>query len=152
MINPLIYLMGPISGVNLNGALAWREYAQRLLSPEIRVLDPMRGKKNILPDTDEKLGFDYTATPSELVTPAGIVNRDLMDIKRCDLVLANFLDASEISIGSCVEVGIAIAYNKPLVLTMEAKNIHRHPFITYKAMFLVEELSQAIDLVKITFG
>src|SRR5687768_11674370 len=97
-----VYLCGPVTGMTLESASDWRKYVRGNLDDRIIVLDPMR-------DT-----VDLAETPVGVVADAvqlarlwhgkSITARDRMDVGSCDVVLANFLGAQQISIGSVGEI------------------------------------------------
>jgi len=75
-----------------------------------------------------------------------------MDILRCDLVVANFIGAKRVSIGSVGEIFWADAYRKPILLIMEddaAENPHFHLFILELASWRFASLAEAARKVNI---
>ncbi len=137
-----VYLAGPIKGLTLYGAVEWRDAFARQL-PHVWCLSPLRGKQR-LEDVGVITGC-YEANP--LTSARGVTCRDFWDVRRCDLVVANLLDAQSVSIGTVLELGAAHALNKPIVLIMEPDNLHEHPMLQEIAGFVVSSLEDAIDLV-----
>ena len=70
----VIYLSGPIMDEHEGAARAWREEAKRLLSPEFRLLDPMRRK----------------FIDRQVDSANEIVEFDLQDVRDADIILVNY--------------------------------------------------------------
>ena len=138
----LVYLAGPIRGLTYDQSCDWREYTIKKLPEYVKALSPMRGKE-FLKDVGKITG----AYANPLSTESGITCRDRFDVKRSDVVLMNLLGATQISIGSMIEVGWADAYRKPLIIAMEKDNIHSHPIVNGVAGFVVPNLDEAISVV-----
>ena len=141
MSKPLVYLCGPITGLNYKGAKDWRDYAGTWFKEfDIDVLSPMRGKEYLA--HIEKFSPDGEGQ-TVMSTPPAIVKRDTFDVtKRADLILANLLGAKITSIGSVFEFGLAYGNNVPIIAAMEThddevpenNNIHDHAFIRQTAL------------------
>jgi hypothetical protein len=59
-----VYLCGPIEGITLEEATAWRDKAsKRLEGMGAKVYDPMKGKHNIVPSPAKRSGIP-TTTPT----------------------------------------------------------------------------------------
>jgi nucleoside 2-deoxyribosyltransferase len=142
MTKPMIYLAGPMSGLPAHHANGWRKVVAEQLSDITRCLNPTRGLPfaGILPKVDDA---------SPLSMAPGVVGRDRWDIERSDLVLANFLGAKVPSVGTIFELGWADAYRVPVVLVMEDEgNPHDHPMVTHTAAFRVNNIPDAIQVVR----
>lgn len=140
-----LYLIGPITDCSYKGSTDWRKYVAEKLPPQIRVLSPMRGKTDLRKEKEIK--SDYKDNP--ISCAKGITCRDRYDTKRADAVLANFLGAKKVSIGSVLEFGWADNGVKPIIMVMEKKgNPHDHPMLREVAGFIVDNLDEAIELVK----
>lgn len=144
-----IYLGGPIAGSGYSAASDWRvRVAEHLggTSPHIRVLDPMRGKHE-LKDVDRiEAGQGGVA-----YGPRTTVGRDLWDVNQCDAVLINLSNATEVSIGSMVELGYACAHGKFVVVVLPSNpesDPHNHPFVTETATAVVRDLTEGIRLLE----
>jgi len=143
MKNYLVYLAGPISGINLEGGSGWREYVIENLYDQIQGLSPLRNKEYLKNEGD--LDGSYEEWP--LSNQRGIYSRDRFDCHRADIVLVNFLGAKSVSIGSCMEVAWAAQNNTPVILIMEPGNVHEHPMILEASPFVVQDIDSAIDLI-----
>ncbi len=143
MKNYLVYLAGPISGINYKQSTDWRQYVIENLHPSIQGLSPLRQKEYLKNMGD--LDGSYEEWP--LSTQRGIYARDRFDCHRADVVLVNFLGSEIVSIGTCMEIAWAAQNNTPVVLIMEHDNIHEHPMIMEASPFIVRSLDEAIGLV-----
>ena len=127
-----VYLSGPISGLNYEDGMAWREYARHALAPDIIAYSPLRGHEQLA--LAGIIRDSYEDFP--LLGAQGLTARDRFDCAACDLLLVNLLGATEVSIGTCLELGWADAFRKPIVLVMEPSgNCHNHPLVRGVAAF-----------------
>ena len=120
-----VYLAGPIAGCTYRQATEWRlEASQRLAHLGIESLDPMRGKEKLadayghdrepIPSLD---GYDaYSGLLSKLMSPEQIVQRDLADVLRSDVVIVDFSHGpqNQYSIGTISEIAYARGLGKPI--------------------------------------
>ncbi len=139
----LVYLAGPISDIAKVEGTSWRKHFSGLLKPDIRCLSPTRDEVDST--------ADYPFTMQKLHHGKSSVARDRMDVMRCDLVVANFVGARRISIGSVGEIFWADAYRKPVVLIIEEdkKNPHFHLFILELAAWRFPSLAEAAKKVNL---
>lgn len=151
-----VYLAGPITGLDYEGASDWRDWAFCRLADfsqdydePIECYSPMRGKPRL-----KEIG-EISGTGEEyrhmgaFYTPKGIVTRDKYDCTHADIVLMNLLGAKEISKGTLVEVGWADALNIPIVLVMEPEgNVHEHVFLDVIPGFRAATLAEGVEIVK----
>ena len=146
--NFLVYLCGPITGCDINGHTAWRKYVAEQLKERsdgrIECLSPMRHPEiNIYRKTyriDE-------SDPIVLNCQRQIHYRDRLDVKRSDLVFANFLGATEnVSIGSIGELFWADAWDIPSIFTIEDHgNCHDHVMTRESNPLRFNDIDAAID-------
>lgn len=146
----LVYLAGPISGMEFKDTINWRQYVMDKFHPDIKGLSPLRKKEYL--NTEGILTGTYDDWP--LSTQKGIYARDKFDCHRADLLFVNFLDCGTddngkraVSIGTCMEIAWAAHNDTPIVLVMEDGNVHDHPMIREACPFIVDNLDEAIDLV-----
>lgn len=159
-----IYLAGPIAG--LSYALArhgWREdfYEKWAAGAHSLVADlysPMRGKdflfgvKNIGHSPGQ-----YDEHP--MGTDAGIVTRDMNDVRLCDLMVVHLLGAKEVSRGTMVEYGWASAFGKPIITIIEKDgkvlsegfgyervNPHWYCMVRQLSGYIVHDLDTAVEI------
>lgn len=139
-----IYLGGPIGGLSTEEARAWRFRVRKEFAWHgIKCYDPC--------DDD-----------SELHPKRHIVNRDKFFIKKSDLILMNMtfyhpqedplVQAAIPCIGSLCEIGMAYAYDKPVVLILPVVKKYRdmlnHSFINEICVWQCENLEDGIKYVK----
>ena len=143
---PRVYLSGPISGLTYKVSQDWREYAARILAPAIACYSPLRAQGHL--DGEGELRGPYSGHP--LTTSQALTARDRYDCQTCDLLLVNLVDASEVSIGTCIELGWADAFRKPIVLVMEqnGSNVHDHPLVRGVCAFQVATLEDGLNVTR----
>ena len=137
-----IYLAGPITGQDYNGATDWRERLTTYFKKKgIICYSPMRGKAYLEKETDIKDSYDE----HRLSTLDWITTRDRDDVKNSGLVIFNFLGVDEKSIGSCIEIGWADAYRIPMIVIMEENCVHWHGMIRHLGL-IVDNIEDAMFL------
>ncbi|WP_316207369.1 nucleoside 2-deoxyribosyltransferase [Bradyrhizobium sp. SZCCHNR3118] len=146
-----VYLGGPISGLNYEGATDWREHAKAYLGEfGIKALSPLREQghlKSVGIFTDSAKETARFKSPMSM--PKGLTTRDRWDAMRCDVFLVNLLGAKKVSIGTVLEFGWANAMSRPIVLAMEEEgNIHEHAMLNEITGFRVPTLDEALDVTR----
>jgi len=149
---PRVYLAGPITGLNYQGATDWREHVIEELLPGIIGVSPMRGKAylrdyGVIGGTSDEA---YTKI-SVLAHPKGVICRDRWDVTTCDAVLMNLLGAERVSIGTMIEAGWADAARKPVIVVREPTNVHAHMMLDEIAGYTVETIEEAVHILRILF-
>ena len=143
----IAYLAGPITGCSFDECVDWREKACAILPEEIEGMSPMRGKSYLSGSESIDASYEDIA----MSCARGIMTRDFNDCHRCDILIANFLGAEKVSIGTVMEVAWACANKTPIIAIMEREgNPHDHPMMTEAFGFRVENLEQAVDLAIVT--
>lgn len=146
-----VYLCGPITGLSYDDARnTWRKTVGGLLLPHIHALSPMRAKEFLSKEqclNGVRTGYDEYDNPT--ACPRGIVTRDNNDLRNADAVIACFLGAEKVSVGSVWELGNAYVRMKPVVLVMEkdGTNPHHHAFVTETAGYWVDNVEEAAEIV-----
>ncbi|MFA6082581.1 MAG: nucleoside 2-deoxyribosyltransferase [Patescibacteria group bacterium] len=144
MCDKYVYLAGPIAGQTYDQSNDWRiNTGDRLRELGMVPLSPMRGKdpQAFVP------GFDRESTP--LTSARGIKARDKYDVHRSSAVLANFLGATDKSIGTACEFSWADDAGVPVIAVMEPSgNPNDHPFIRETAFCVVTTLGEAIEVLR----
>lgn len=178
----IVYLAGPITGLTYKGCTDWRDVAKESLEWEDRpnsfnetllggfigsrreptgilALSPMRMKKWLDDDRPiPPMASDYD--------DQFVVERDLYDIRRSDVLLMNLLGAERVSIGSMQEMGYAKAKDKFVVTLIEPEgqieapvhagptassgihNPHHHLFTYQNSSVVMHDLDDAIEVIK----
>lgn len=149
-----VYLAGPISGLTYaEAAGTWRDYVADALDASgggVTCLSPLRGKEYL--SGSGKLEKQYL-TGNQLSTAQGIVRRDFNDVKTCDAVFANLMGATRASLGTCWELGVAYALQKPVVLCIDKDSVHDHIFLTQTATYTFQhDLDEALDALLYLLG
>ncbi|KKL18606.1 hypothetical protein LCGC14_2473800, partial [marine sediment metagenome] len=138
MSMPKVYLAGPIAGCSWDEAMDWRKYARtpsgcEVVSP-LRCEGYLQGSKKLPNDTDEPMSTGHAITV-----------RSHWDSVKADVVLANFIDAKSVSIGSCFELAWAWEARIPCVIVLD--ELHDHPFVRESAYAVLNCVDTAIDSV-----
>lgn len=117
-----MYLCGSITADP--STLRWRDDAVLALTDHgIAVRCPMRGKS--LKDVRNN-GLNTTNTLLE----GRFVDRDLYDVRHSDCLLVNWHhDPGRQSIGTWVEIGIAVERGIPVIIVDTTDTVSHHPFI-----------------------
>lgn len=122
-----IYLAGPINHCDDAQASGWRQQAAQALH-DFEVLDPMRR--------------DYRGR--EQAHYREIVHSDLIDVRGCDLVLANCWRPS---VGTAMEIVYAtLADVRVYVVVPDLRTAH--PWLAFHATRLFDSLSEALNAVR----
>ncbi len=153
-MNKSLYLCGPITGCNFGEAkFGWRGAVHEALTPlGIDCLSPMRSKEPEHYDTDN--GDIMPAHGSDLhvlSTAKGLTECDRFDTFRSDILFCNVVGAKRISVGSMIELGWADAKDIPIILCMEAGNVHEHGMVEHLASWHVLSVKEGIQLVQDLF-
>ncbi len=142
----IVYLSGPITGCSENQAAHWRMHVRVRLGPGLVTIDPMRDAVDFSILSEHHM--DDAARLRSLLHGREILERNRFDIARCDVLLANFLGAQRISIGSVGELFWADAFRKPVIVVREAHhNLHDHGLINAIAFLTFDKLDSAIEKI-----
>ena len=146
-----VYLAGPITGHTYKEASRWRNYATfKLLQTGFAVRDPMRSESALKAALHhEEAITDVNALP----VVGDPFERDVYDIKRADIVLANLLPAEAVgvqSVGTLMELGMAYAWGKFIVVVTGRPAVDQHPFIRGVASVVVPSIDAAVEVLSKT--
>lgn len=143
----IVYAAGPITGLSFKEVSGWRENLARDLSVSgVTVLSPLRDKTRML--VDELLIAD-SYVEDALSSQRGIYGRDRLDVMRSDLVFANLLGASRVSIGTVMEIAWADSKRTPVVLLMEKTgNPHDHAMLREACYWRTDDFNEAVFLTR----
>ena len=129
-----IYLSGPIMDEFHGAARAWREEAKKLLSPDFRVLDPMRRQ----------------FVDRQVDSANEIVEFDLQDVRDADIILVNY---NKPSIGTSMEVFyVAYCKGKFVVAFSPFSFENCSPWIVKFSTKILPSLEDACSYIKNNFG
>ena len=129
-----IYLSGPMNNHPKEKQLYWRDvFHEACKSVGINTLSPMRSK-NLLP-------------PELYETNDSIMERDLYDVRQCDILVVNLLESTHVSMGTMIEMGVAWGLRKPIITIREPHNIHNSQMIPKMSAFEVKTLEDAFKVV-----
>lgn len=145
-----VYLAGPISGLSFAGASDWRRHVRdELAKSGIDAFSPMRWKDYLAGfDVLSGHGREYSHL-SPLSSPRGVITRDRFDATRCDVLLVNLLGATQVSIGTVMEIAWADLSRIPIVCAMEKEgNPHEHMMVAEAIGFRVDTLDAAIHCIR----
>ena len=137
-----IYLARPITGCSFDEVSSYYEETRDILRE--MGYDPiiaMCGKSYF---KDEQ-NFKAEGYKQPLSTDHAIFQRDKWMTHQCDVLLANLIGATKVSIGTCFEISWANYLGKHIVLVMEENNIHQHAFVKEAATVIYNNFQDALD-------
>lgn len=148
----LVYLAGPIRGLTYGECTEWRDYAKDKLTELGHVtISPMRGKEYLKKygklTGGENNDGSYNKFP--MSSQKGLFGRDIFDVAKCDVVLANFEGATQLSIGTCMEIQRGFDLGKYVLTVLEPGSLHDHAFIHQASSLVVEKLDVALDVIAV---
>ena len=108
------YLAGPITGLTYKEATLWRNFAEAHLG---NTLNPMRNVDNVW--GDKLIGSTDDDNPKTFYV------RDLHDVKKADIILANFTTVSKsgASSGTVFEVGYSKGRGHTIITAGPISNV-----------------------------
>jgi nucleoside 2-deoxyribosyltransferase len=136
-----IYIAHPITGLSGEEALDYFSDLKARLSGHYYVLSPMTGKEYLITEKQCQAQGYQNATSND----HAIFQRDTWMVSQADIVLVDFSEATNVSIGCCIELGLAAFLGKHTVVVMDQANIHRHSFIMDAADIIFETLEEAYN-------
>lgn len=137
-----LYLAGPMTGLTLEESAEWRIAAADRLEPLYECFSPLRGKSYLKGQTHKSDG------PERAGGDKGIFRRDRWDVRTSDVVLANFVGSTSISIGTLFEIAWANALEKFVIVVMEPTNLHQHAFVRQAASIVVSNMDEAVAFLE----
>ena len=125
-----IYFAGPISGESGDRVFAYYDQVKERFKGRAVVLTPMIGKG--------QLRFEQNYAPQGYTCPTAtdhaIAERDKwMTSKMADVVFANLMDTSRVSIGTIAELAWASGAGVHTIVAMAAGDVHEHAFVVEMA-------------------
>ena len=144
-MNRFVYLAGPILGMTEGEANNWRRVVATRLKPHGIIgvsplrCEPIHGPTYEPGYPDERFG-----------TARAILNKNLFDVKTCDMVLAYIpkpVVGKHHSWGTMQELAWARALDKAAILVSDDPEIRDHPVINASAGWVLDNLSDAEDVL-----
>jgi len=146
MKDKIVYLGGPITGKSWEEASAWRYHVRDLLKiHNINSRSPLRGKEYL--SKEKKIMDHYLDHVTS--TAKAIFTRDRWDVINSDIVLMNFLEATQVSIGSVMEMVWAHENDIPIIVITDKNDIHKHGMLDEMVYAKIESIDEAVDIILI---
>jgi nucleoside 2-deoxyribosyltransferase len=141
-----IYCCAPISGRTYDEVIIYYEEIRRdLIAFGLHPLIPMVRRDH---DNDPNVPAHGQLHPAS--SDKSITNRDRWMVKSSDIVYANLIGATRVSIGTCMELAWAYDRGKHVIIAMEDDNLHRHAFVNTAADAIfashLEAMAYILDL------
>ena len=140
-----LYCVHPISGLSYEQVYQYYQYiVGKMQTFGYDVLHPMTAKSYL--QNVEKfhtVGYDNPAS-----TNHAIVARDRWMVMQADVIYANLMSATTVSIGSCMELAWAHDHGKHTVVAMGKDNPHKHAFVLEAADIIYESPEGAEEYLK----
>lgn len=119
----IVYLCGPINGCTDAECNDWRAFA-----------------KERLPFTRDPMKRDYRGREAESYRE--IVELDKLDVRQCDVILAN---CPKPSVGTSMEILLAWQLGKPVVVVAPEPC---SPWLRYHSTKVCQSMSEAVDWIR----
>jgi len=142
-----IYVAGPITGQKLADVLKRWDALTGALDSDFIVLSPLVGKMKLF-RTEKHKTFKSKGYTDPFATDQAITGRDHWMVHQCDILLVDLRGTDKVSIGAISEIAWAHAYNKHIIVVMEADNIHQHAFIDQQAHVVLDDMDVVIEYLK----
>lgn len=140
-----IYLAGPIKDCDKGQANDWRTRIQSALPNGVVGISPLR--------CEPLIGKTYKATYTDVRfgTASAITAKNRFDTLNCDMVLAYLpkeLTNIRPSVGTTLELGWAMAIEKPIILVTDDPAYSEHPLIQRKVDWIVDDFDTALEIIQ----
>lgn len=140
-----IYLAGPITGKSFEEVInRYQEKTMLLVDFGYEVLSPMTAKGGLKGVT----AFTSTGYSGPVANDHAIFRRDHWMVSQADVVLADLSNASQVSIGTMMEMAWASHLGKHVVLVMPHGNVHEHAFVKEATDVRFGDIEEAYDYLK----
>lgn len=134
-----VCLVGPITGYPFEVVAKWRKEFCANPPQGMVGIDPLRKRSELA--TSAVVAGEYPK--HRLASKKGILAQNKFDVMRSSAILANFLGADRLSLGSVIELALAFQAWKRIVVVMEKENPHDHPYVRSCADVVVETMDEA---------
>lgn len=140
-----VYLAGA-GGLGVEWAEGWRNRVRETFFEEM-CIDPFRSGKLRKAYSDGSYQGEKSYTPNEIVL------RDVRDIQKCDVVLAEMRHNQYNYIGTCMEIWEAHRQGIPVVLWTIPKHEH-HPWLVHTCVkiFTCADVEDVCDYILEQWG
>lgn len=142
-----IYAAGPMTGLSVADIKARYQRVMNDLDDTFKVFHPMIDHQNFettTRDPNHKVG----ANTAPKQTQRSFFGRDKWMVQQCDILLADFSQATVTSIGTCFEIAWAHILGKYVVSIMPDGNPHEHAFIYMASDTIFQDYESAIEYLK----
>lgn len=133
MIKKVVFLSGPMRGIDRKEGIAWRQKAEILLRNNFQVLQAYRGREKEETFTD----------------PRGAVIRDKNDIIKSEIVLVNDTYDNLSMIGTSMEVLYAHSLDKVVIVFGKAHS--KDYWLNYHSHIRTDTLEEACQIINNLF-
>jgi len=132
-----LYECGPIRE-DCQDDFLWRDQVSLSLSDYYQILSPIHGRKY-------REGTISWQNAEDKILSNDVFHEDTLSIRQSDIILANLkcLGTGYPALGSLIEIGMGIAWNKLIVVVADIK-WKNHPFLDVNTIFKTN-LGDAID-------
>jgi len=140
-----IYLARPFTGHSYKEVAAYyKKCSKELTKYGYQILNPLTCKNFLKNEKSLKSGyFNHPA-----ITPHAIFRRDKWMVKQADIVYANLLSSTKVSIGVCFELAWANTYHKHTILAINQNNVYNHAFLIEAADMTFTKHEEVIKYLK----
>lgn len=134
----------PITGLTGKEVIDYYNDIYGLLKDKYYILNPLSGKQHLYNDgLCVSHGYEHP-----VCTNHAIFERDMWMVKQADVVFCDFENASKISIGCAIELGVAAALGKHTVLVMDKDNVHNHAFVLEAADIIFDNFQDGLTYLR----
>lgn len=146
MLPLTIYLARPISGQSYDDVMRYYNETTQVLQYEgYSVLHPMIGKGLLRTEKVlKKSGYENLP----LSKNHAIFGRDRWMVGKADIVYANLVGATSVSIGTMMELAWASMLGKYTIVAMEDDNVHQHAFVLEAADLVLPAHADVRDYLR----
>lgn len=147
---PRIYLAGPMAGLTIQEADAWR--SDLIYGPDadhFEFVSPCRNKESLAGEgTLTHHGYDDHFMCSEHT----VFHRDTHDVRSCDGLLVNFLGSKKVSVGTVFEMSLAWELRKPVVAVGLIGSPYDHIFTRQASSATPETMEEGMMVIRSLFN
>lgn len=138
-----VYLAGPIMGTTVAQANDWREaVALKLSRFGIQGISPLRCEP---PGISGVYAGSYD--DPKFGTLKAIASKNVFDTRECTLTLCYMPAEMPLSVGTLIELALAYAYGKPVILVTDSPLLLGHPLVRQCAGWCLPTLDDAVELI-----